>query len=81
MPEPQPILQNVQKLTFSYFDGTNWNDAWNSVLMYSNTPAAIKLRVDFFVPRGGAAATAPLQLVIPVLPPPGTNNAAQATTQ
>ena len=79
MPEPQPLLQGVQKVKFSYFDGTNWADAWNSVTMSSNTPAAIKLRIDFATIRGGGAASPPIQMFVPVLPPLGTNSPGQTT--
>ena len=37
--EQQVLLQNVQRLQFSFFDGTNWNDAWSTTL--TNIPVAI----------------------------------------
>ena len=79
MPDPQPLLQGVQRVKFSYFDGTNWTEAWNSTLMYSNTPMAIKMRVEFVTPRAGGTFNSPIQLVVPIPPPPPTNSVAQSS--
>ncbi len=66
MPEKRPLLQGIQNLKFTYFDGTNWIDTWNSVNMYSNTPTAIKLRVDFVKPKNGGVFNPPLLMTVPI---------------
>jgi type II secretion system protein J len=72
-PESQPLLAGVQSLRFSYFDGTNWSDSWVATTTMSNTPAAIKLLIEFSTPRGGAPISPPIQLVFPVTTQSRTN--------
>lgn len=70
-PEPQTLLQDVQNLQFSYFDGTNWNNTWSTTL--SNIPLAIRVMVDFTVVKG--ATTRPsLNFIVPVVAWSNTNS-------
>jgi type II secretion system protein J len=66
-PEPHPLLQGVQNLKFSYFDGTNWLDTWNPLTTLSNTPVAIKLRIEFAAQKRGLAAYPPAQITVPIV--------------
>jgi type II secretion system protein J len=73
LPEPQTLLQDVQNLQFSYYDGTNWNDSWSTTL--SNIPIAIKVMIDFNNPKGSAMARPSIQFVVPVASWSSTNSA------
>jgi type II secretion system protein J len=63
-PTPEVLLDGVQNLQFSYYDGTNWNDTWSITL--SNIPVAIKTTITFTPPSRDVAAMAPVQFVVPV---------------
>ena len=69
-PEQQVLIDNVQNLRFSYFDGTNWNDTWSSTL--SNIPTAIKVFINFSAKAGGAT-NIPVQFVVPIITQASTN--------
>ena len=64
-PEPHVLLDGVQNLQFSYYDGTNWNDTWSVTL--SNIPLAIKTTITFAQPNRMVAPKAPVQFIVPVV--------------
>lgn len=63
--QQQVLLQNVQRLQFSFFDGTNWNDTWSTTL--TNVPVAIKGAISFAKPKPGAMLSLPVQFLVPVV--------------
>jgi prepilin-type N-terminal cleavage/methylation domain-containing protein len=63
--QQQVLLQNVQRLQFSFYDGTNWNDTWSTML--SNVPVAIKGAISFARSRGGEMPGIPAQFLVPVV--------------
>ena len=63
--QQQVLLQNVQRLQFSFFDGTNWNDTWSTTL--TNVPIAIKGAITFAKPKPGGVMSMPAQFVVPVV--------------
>jgi prepilin-type N-terminal cleavage/methylation domain-containing protein len=63
--EEQVLLQNVQRLQFSFFDGTNWNDAWSTTL--TNVPIAIKGAITFAPSKAGGLTAFPAQFLVPVV--------------
>ena len=71
-PEQHTLLTDVQNLTFSYYDGTNWNDTWSVTL--SNIPLAIKTTITFTQPDRSAAPKAPVQFIVPVVSWANTNS-------
>jgi type II secretion system protein J len=70
-PEPQTLLENVQNLQFSYYDGTNWNDTWSTTL--SNIPVAIKVSIDFVNGRN-LKFNPSLQFLVPIVSWANTNS-------
>jgi hypothetical protein len=71
-PDAQTLLQDVQNLQFSYYDGTNWNDSWSTTL--SNIPIAIKVLIDFNNLKG-AMQRPSIEFVVPVVAWSSTNSA------
>ncbi len=69
---PQPdqkrtLLNGVQNVIFTYYDGTSWDQSWDSI-QQTNLPNAIKMQIEM-APQGyGRGAVAPklYELVIPV---------------
>lgn len=68
MPEErQTLLSGVQSLTFLYYDGTQWDQNWDTT-QQTNLPTAIKVQI-YMAQRPGSsplAANQPLELVVPV---------------
>lgn len=44
-PEQQWLLGNVRNIAFHYFDGTQWQDVWDTTTQ-SNLPTAVKVDLD-----------------------------------
>lgn len=70
----QLMLNGVASLKFSCYDGTQWNDAWDTTdptSINTNLPAAV--RVD--IQMAGNAAMQPIEIVVPIdsLPRTSTN--------
>lgn len=76
-PEQQTLLEDVQNLKFTYFDGTNWLDTWSVTL--SNIPQAIKVAIDFAGRSGEAAVRPSIKLMVPVIIQGLTNQSMVAT--
>ena len=63
-PEEYPLLSHVSSLSFSYYDGEEWLDSWDTDLQSGQLPLAVKasienegingeaLRLDMVVPTG-----------------------------
>jgi type II secretion system protein J len=64
-PDQQTLLTDVQNLTFSYYDGTNWNDTWSTTL--SNIPVAIKVTIDFATSRNDTQIKPSVQFLVPIV--------------
>jgi len=70
-PPPMPdekhaLLSGVQSLTFLYYDGSQWEAAWDTT-QQTNLPLAIKVQILMAAPNtGAAAANPPLELVVPI---------------
>jgi type II secretion system protein J len=63
--EKQTLLSGVQSLTFLYYDGSQWDAAWDTT-QQTNLPQAIKVQILLAAVPGALAATAPLELVVPI---------------
>jgi hypothetical protein len=69
-PPPQPdeqhaILSGVQSVTFQYYDGTQWDQNWDTT-QQTNLPFAIKVQIRLAAARGQTVPAQPLELVVPV---------------
>jgi type II secretion system protein J len=58
--EKHAILSGVQSLTFQYYDGTQWDSAWDTT-QQTNLPQAIKIQILM-----AGRMNSPLELVVPV---------------
>lgn len=74
-PSQQWLLSGVQNITFSYFDGSNWQDAWDSTTS-SNLPTAIKVQIDLAT-ENNQRAPSPIELVVPIVVQARTNQSLQ----
>ncbi|HWD20464.1 MAG TPA: type II secretion system protein GspJ [Verrucomicrobiae bacterium] len=62
--ESELILSGVQNVTFTYYDGSQWQPNWDTTTQ-TNLPTAIKVQVQMFG-ETAAAPNAPLELVVPM---------------
>jgi hypothetical protein len=63
--EQHAILSGVQSLAFLYYDGTQWDQNWDTT-QQTNLPLAIKVQIHMASARGALAQNQPLELVVPV---------------
>jgi len=63
--EQHTILSGVQSLMFLYYDGTQWDQAWDTT-QETNLPLAIKVQIHMAPVRGLSVQPPPLELVVPV---------------
>jgi type II secretion system protein J len=86
LPAEQWLMSGVDGIAFSYYDGTQWRDAWDSTTadqttgQTNNLPRAIKVQIQLASEQGGRAAptVAPIELVVPILVQARTNQTQQA---
>lgn len=62
-PEEQSLLNGVENLTFSFYDGTQWQTSWDSTTQ-TNFPTAIKVEIQ--LARTNAQVETPIALVVPI---------------
>jgi hypothetical protein len=72
----------VQAVRFSYYDGTQWLNSWDSTGEATGLPKAIKVRISL-IPRQTTAQPllaepTPVELVVPVTAQGITNATSQA---
>ena len=73
-PVQQRLMGGVQGLVFTFYDGDQWVDSWDSAAQ-TNLPLAIKVQIQFAT-QGNApalASSAPIELVVPIDAQVGTN--------
>jgi len=64
--EKQTLLSGVQSLKFLYYDGTQWDQNWDTT-QETNLPTAIKVQIQMANRTGNVlAANPPIELVVPV---------------
>ena len=70
------LMSGLQDLRFSCYDGTQWLDAWDTTNGNTNLPRAVRVRIRL----AGAAATEPIELVVPIVSQSRTNQIQSAVT-
>ena len=63
--EQHAILSGVQSLIFFYYDGTQWDQTWDTT-QQTNLPLAIKVQIKMAPTPGALTQNKPLELVVPV---------------
>lgn len=81
-PEEQVLLQGVDALQFSFFDGSAWKDTWDGTNEVVALPRAVRVSLTLVDTNILRAATRPqpIELVVGLLVEPATNAAPAATT-
>ncbi len=64
-PETQRLVGNVQSLDFSFWDGMQWRDTWDTTAGDTNLPLAVKVSLQMAVdPSMNAGRQEPVQMVV-----------------
>jgi type II secretion system protein J len=72
--DDQWLMGNVQDLQFAYFDGTAWNDTWDSTTGQTNLPTAVRVRLQLWAgPSTGSQKMDPIELMFPLISQSRTN--------
>jgi prepilin-type N-terminal cleavage/methylation domain-containing protein len=80
--QDQILLNNVQRVDFSCFDGMDWRDLWDTTMTDTNLPYAVRIRIQMAGDNSGAAQNRqPLELIVPLVTQSRTNQMASTTTQ
>lgn len=78
----QFLMSGVDAITFRFFNGTAWQDTWDSTAVDSatgltnNLPTAIKLELQLHNENTTASTLPPVELVVPILVLARTNQTA-----
>ena len=76
----QLLLSGVQSVTFSGYDGTQWNEVWDTTdpnTSTTNLPVAVRVQIQM---AGADKTTEPIQLVVPIDSLTRTNMVLTSTT-
>jgi hypothetical protein len=73
MPENQRLLNGVQSLVFSFYDGLQWREYWDSTVESNGLPFGVKVQLQMAPPNGASARQDPIEIVVPVVLQAGTN--------
>jgi type II secretion system protein J len=63
----QWLMSGVQDLHFSCYDGTQWQDSWDTTSSNTNLPLAVRVSIQL------AGTTGPIEMVVPVVSQVRTN--------
>ena len=64
-PEEQRLASNIEALDFSFWDGSQWRDAWDSTTGDTNLPLAVRVSVHLAVdPSISTAKQEPVEMVV-----------------
>jgi general secretion pathway protein J len=86
-PEEQRLMSDVNRVDFSFYDGSSWRTSWNSTNELTTLPRAIKVEITLEPepPAPGSRATTtasrlPIQMVVPIMLAAVTNSTATNST-
>lgn len=81
-PEDQWLMGGVESILFSFYDGNQWSEEWDSATADPKLPAAI--RVELLLAseeRARQRTSSPIALVVPVMAQVRTNSASSTNTE
>jgi general secretion pathway protein J len=78
-PEVQTLMSGVETIHFSFYDGLQWREYWDSTTETNKLPLGIKVELELTRDNADRSPRAPIELVVPVILQPGTNEVAQTS--
>lgn len=77
--EAQWLMSDVERLEFSFYDGSAWRTAWDSTTETTVLPKAIKAQIVLAVNPEDPRPKSPVQIVVPIMVQARSNQTDQAT--
>ena len=77
--ESQWLMNGVERLDFSFYDGTSWRTSWDSTTETSVLPKAIKLQIVLALDLQDGRPKPPMEIIVPVVVQGRTHQTDQAT--
>ncbi len=65
--EEEYLLPGIQSLEFSFYDGEQWHQSWDSTLEDNTLPLAVGVRIEFMPVEATEQNNPPLELVVPIV--------------
>ncbi|MGN6554637.1 MAG: GspJ family type II secretion system protein [Verrucomicrobiota bacterium] len=65
-PEEQWMMNGVESLQFSCYDGSAWRDDWDTSLTDTNLPTAVRIRIVLAGNNGTVSGGRPIEMVVPI---------------
>jgi general secretion pathway protein J len=78
-PETQTLMSGVDTIRFSFYDGVQWREYWDSTIETNKLPLGIKMELQLTGEPGSRSVNTPVELVVPVILLAGTNEVAQTS--
>lgn len=78
-PENQWLMGGLQSIAFSYYDGLQWREYWDSTTETNKLPFGIKVQLQMVPDTNDRSRRDPVELVVPIVVRPGTNETETAT--
>jgi len=79
--EDQLMMSGVASIKFSCFDGSQWQDTWDTTSLTSvNTNLPVAVRVDIQMSGNGSATAQPIEIIVPIDSQSRTNVVLTATS-
>lgn len=81
-PNPQRLISGVREVTFSFYDGSQWREYWDTTASDTNLPLGIRVQIQLApdLAQGSGRVPAPIQLVVPVVVSNVTNAITSSTS-
>ncbi|MCC7375433.1 MAG: type II secretion system protein GspJ [Verrucomicrobiales bacterium] len=78
--EDEWLMDGVESLTFSFYDGTQWWPTWDSTSQTPSFPLAIKVDLQPAAATRTSELPDPVELIIPLIVEASTNQTSQASS-
>jgi len=66
-PEEERLLRGVTYLEFTYYDGEEWQDSWDTTQTENENPQAIGVRIEFVPAASGERDASPIDFVVEIV--------------
>jgi general secretion pathway protein J len=63
--DDQWMMSGVQDIKFECFDGSQWNDTWDTTSSNTNLPVAVRVRIEL-AGAGNLGSQEPIEIVVPI---------------
>jgi type II secretion system protein J len=78
--EETPLLSGIEALEFAFYDGTTWQNSWDSTTAATPLPQAIRISMQLAGQDYRFKANEPLEFIVPVVIQARTNQSSSSQT-